>query len=79
MGTITINIDDDTEQKFRNCVKETLDTGKGKLGQAVKEALALWIEEKEQKEIAKRQLALLEKGFHFGKYTFRRDELYDRV
>lgn len=79
MGTITINIDDDTEQRFRSCVKETLDTGKGKLGQAVKEALALWIREKEQQDIAKRQLTFLEKGFHFGKYVFKRDELYDRV
>ena len=29
-------------------------------------------------EIAARQMKLMEKGFHFGKWKFNRDKLYER-
>ena len=77
MGTITVNVDDDIEERFRKCARDKLSIGKGKLGQAVKEAFELWIKEQAEQDTTKRQLALLEKGFYFGKYVFKRDELYD--
>ena len=78
MATMTINIDTEVEQKFRTTVKKEWGEGKGILGKAVQEALESWIKEKEQEEIAQRQLSLLKKGFHMGKYTFNREEIYDR-
>jgi len=78
MGTITINVDDNMEAKFREVVAEEKGVGKGKLGSAVEEALDLWIKNKEQKDIAQRQLELMKKGFHLGKYVFNRDDLHGR-
>lgn len=78
MGTITINVRDQTEALFRDVVKQEIGEEKGSLGQAVEEALKLWIKQKKEEEIAQRQLALLRKGFHLGKHTFNRDELHER-
>ncbi len=79
MGTITINVNDEIERQFRKAVKETKGTGKGKLGEAVTEAINKWAEEKRQKEIAAELKALIEKGFDMGKLKIKsRDELYDR-
>jgi hypothetical protein len=78
MGTITVNIDNDTEKTFREVVKEEYGVGKGKLGGAIQEALGLWIKEKNEEDIAKRQMDLMKKGFNMGKYKFDRDELHDR-
>lgn len=79
MATITINIGDQIEALFRNVVKEELGTEKGKLGQAVTEALQLWIIKKKQEEIAQRQLGLMRKGFKLGKWKINRDELHERA
>jgi hypothetical protein len=79
MGTITINVEDNIEQQFRDTVKEQVGMGKGKLGGAVEEALNLWISKKSEEDIAKRQLALMTKGFNMGKYKFDRDELHERI
>jgi predicted transcriptional regulator len=60
MGTITICVDDATEQRFRELAKNLLGEKKGYLGRATTEAIALWIRDKEQEEIAQQGLALLE-------------------
>ena len=78
MGTITISVDDATEMEFREVVKEEIGETKGSLGSAISEAMNLWIKQKQQIEIAERQLALIEKGFHLGKYKFNREELHER-
>lgn len=78
MGTITISVDDDTEMEFRDVVKEEIGETKGSLGSAITEAMNLWIKNKQQTEIAQRQLQLMESGFHLGKYKFNRDELHER-
>lgn len=79
MGTITINVDDKTETKFRKAVKEVIGTGKGKLGSAMAKAMNQWVEFNSDKEIAKRQLALLEKGFDLGGSPVKdRSELHER-
>lgn len=79
MGTITINVDDKIETKFRETVKEIVGTGKGKLGSAINEAMQKWIHEKRQDEIAQRQIKLLEKGFEMGSLNYKhRGELHDR-
>jgi hypothetical protein len=79
MGTITVNVDDKTETKFRETVKEVVGTGKGKLGSAISEAMKKWVNEKRQDEIAQRQIKLLDKGFDMGSLNYKhRDELHDR-
>ena len=79
MGTMTINISDETERKFREAVKAELGEGKGKLGQAVEDALRKWFEEDEQIKLRQEALALLKKGLYkVGKnYTFKREEAYE--
>ncbi len=78
MGTITISVDDEMENRFRETVKEEVGVGKGKLGAAVEEALKLWVAKKQEEEIAERQIAWMEKGFQTGKIFFERDDLHER-
>jgi len=74
MGTITICIDDATEQRFREVAKNILGEKKGYLGRATTEAITLWIRDKEQEGIL-----LLEKEHHLGTYGFRsREDIHDR-
>jgi len=80
MGTITVNVSDETEEFFRGTVSKELGQQKGKLGQALDEAMKKWAEEKTQKEIADRQLQILKKGFKMGKILYKkRSELYERT
>lgn len=79
MGTITINISEETEAAFRKTVREEKGEGKGKLGEAVTEALEGWVEEKKQRALGLELLELSRKGFNMGKITIKhRSELYDR-
>ena len=79
MGTMTISVDDDTEADFRLFVKQHYGKQKGVLGKAVDTALQKLMEADKQREIAQRQLALMEKGFNMGKWMYKsRDELYER-
>jgi len=79
MGTITINIDDETERKFRTTAKNVLGEKKGYLGRATTEAIELWIRDREQEGIAKKALALLEKEHRLGEWQhLTRQEIHDR-
>ena len=80
MGTITVNVTDETESLFREAVEERLGKQKGALGRALDEAMKTWAQEKLQNEIAERQLLLMKKGFSLGfnNKKILRDELHDR-
>ncbi len=78
MGIITISMNDEVEQKLRVKVKEMYGVRKGALKQVVEEAIESWLAGKKQGEVADRQIALMKKGFHMGKWKFDREELYDR-
>ena len=79
MGTITVNVKDGVEKEFRKVASITHGGEKGYLGKAITEAMQRWIDEKRQKEIAERELKLLEKGFSFGRKLYEtRDELHER-
>ena len=79
MGVLTISISDETEQRFREKVKETLGEGKGKLGKAVEEALNNFVSEDEEQKLRQEAIKMMEKGLYkVGKnYTFRREEAYE--
>ncbi|MBI5553955.1 MAG: hypothetical protein HY917_04415 [Candidatus Diapherotrites archaeon] len=78
MGTITINVSDEAETRFRKAAKLAFGARKGSLGSAATEAMEEWAQRKmsgSESEL----LRLLEKGFNLGgiKYSSR-DELHER-
>ncbi len=79
MGTITISLNNETEHKLRELAEKTFGKRKGYLGEAVTEAIEKWAGEKQQKEIAERELKVLEKGYFLGKRLYKdRGELHER-
>ncbi|MFQ5950589.1 MAG: hypothetical protein ACE5KH_00720 [Candidatus Geothermarchaeales archaeon] len=77
MGTITLSVDDDVEEEFRAVVKETSSRKKGVLGEAVTEAMRLWIHRKKQRRTAEEALKLLDRGFDMGERVYvEREELH---
>lgn len=79
MGTITLSVDDRTEQAFRRLAEKILGKRKGALGEAATEAMNIWIREKTQEAIARDALELTEKAYHLGERRFAsRKDLYDR-
>ena len=80
MAVMTISIKDEVANELRQTVKTELGEGKGALGKAIEEAVQKWLEEKKQKEIAKRAIEMMNKGLYSLKgWKFNRDELYDRI
>lgn len=78
MATITLNVNDEINQEFRQIVKSKFGEGKGIIGKAVEEAIKKWISEQKQKEITERQLKIMKKGIWSQKnYKFNREEIYE--
>ncbi len=76
--TITINIDSEALARLRKLALAEKQK-KGFLGKIISEAVREYLKEKEQEEIARRQLEKMEKGYKMGKILIKhRDELYDR-
>ena len=79
MGTITINVDDEVEARFRKTAGEQYSNKKGYLGDAITEAMRKRRSEKEKKEMGERKIKLMEKGLYSLKgWKFNREEIYDR-
>ena len=79
MAIMTISIKDEVANELRQTVKSELGEGKGVLGKAIEEAIKKWVEEKKQREIAKRAMEMMNKGLYSLKgWKFNRDEIYDR-
>ena len=79
MATITLNINNEINNEFRDIVKSTFGEGKGKLGKAFEDALKKWMFEQKQKEISERQMKVMEKGVWYSKnYKFNREEIYEK-
>ncbi|MDO8460346.1 MAG: hypothetical protein Q7S74_04510 [Nanoarchaeota archaeon] len=76
--TITINMDTEVLNKLRK-LAITKKQKKGFLGKVISEATKEYLKEREQEEIAERQLKKMKIGYHMGKILIKhRDELYDR-
>ncbi|VVB94725.1 Uncharacterised protein [uncultured archaeon] len=79
MGTLTINVNDDIENRFRALAQKIYAEKKGYLGKAVTSAMQKWIDEINQKKISESELNLMDKGFKMGKLKFKsREELHER-
>ena len=78
MGTITLNINDKSEQKFRKAARITFGASKGSLGKAATSALEQWADRRISGNEAK-MLELLETGFNLGGSKAKaREELHER-
>ena len=72
MGTITVNVTDETETLFRGTVQEKLGKEKGVLGKALDEAMKKWAEEKRQEALRQRLLQRMIKGFAMGEKLYKK-------
>ena len=80
MGTVTINLSDEVEDIFRKNAKETHGEGKGKLKEAIEEAILTWAKILKNEEARQKVIAILKKGIPLGYKPYRsRDELHDRT
>ena len=77
MGTITLNVEDNAEKRFRKTAELTFGSSKGSLGKAATIAFEQWVDRKTKGNEAK-MLELLEKGFKMGRLKYKsRDELHE--
>jgi hypothetical protein len=74
MGTITVNVDDDTERLFRKRVSALYGKRKGALGTAFSEAMSDW---SDRKKYIERCMKLLHDGVDMGGLAYeKREELH---
>ena len=75
--TVTVNLDEAIEKRFRE--KAILKYGhrKGSLAMALNEALESWIKDESMDSLSE-NLNLLDKGIKMKKWNFKREELYER-
>jgi hypothetical protein len=79
MATITLNVNNEINEEFRNLVKLKFGEGKGTLGKAIEEAFKKWIFEQKQKDIINRQIKTMNEGtWSVKNYKFNREELYEK-
>jgi len=77
VGTITVSISDDVEEKFRKTASSKYGTRKGYLGDAITEAMKIWI--KSESGNVKKAMELLEKGHNGGPLLYKsREEIHER-
>ena len=77
MATITVNVKDDVEKRFRKMAGSRYGKRKGYLGEAVTAAMETWI--KSESNNVKKAIELLEKGHNGGGLLYKsRDELHER-
>lgn len=77
--TLTVNVREDVERRFRRIAASKHGKRKGYLGHALTEAMERWADEEEGADNVAQTLALLDEGFDLGglKYS-RREELHER-
>jgi len=79
MTTITLNVNNELNNEFRQVVKSKFGEGKGILGKAIEDAIKKWINEQKQIEISNKQILLLREGAWSNKgYKFNREEIYEK-
>jgi predicted transcriptional regulator len=76
--TITINVEEDVEERFRKLASVIYGKKKGYLGKALTEAMKEWEKKKVETNHVTKAMLLLEKGVKMKKWKFDRDELHER-
>ena len=78
MGTITVNVSDEVENKFREVAGAVYGNNKGHLGKALEESMTLWIKKEQNTDVVK-AMEWLKTGFPMGKIAYKdRSELHER-
>ena len=78
MKTITINVNERAETKFRNAAGLKFGRRKGSLGKAASAALEEWADKQMSGSEAK-LIELLDRGFDLGGFAYKnRNELHER-
>ena len=75
--TVTVNLDESIEKRFREKARLKYGNRKGSLGKALSEALENWLKD-DSLDLLNENLKLLEKGIEMKKWDFRREDLYER-
>lgn len=75
MGVVTVSIDDDVEERFREKLDE-LGNEKGAMGEAISEALDVWMRRTKDEKLEWQRIA--EEGVEMGGEEFDRDEANER-
>ena len=77
--TITVSVDEETEERFRKVAGAVYGKRKGYLGKAITEAMDGWEKREQGSDVNARAIATLEKGFDMGGLKTRnRDEWHER-
>ena len=76
--TITVNVEKETEKRFRKLASAAYGSRKGYLGKALSEAMKEWERKKTQTDYTAKAVLLLERGIKMKKWKFDRDELHER-
>jgi hypothetical protein len=77
--TITVNVREDVEKRFRRVAASKYGKRKGYLGRALTEAMEKWVEEAEGSNTVARTVKLLNEGMDLGGVKYRRkEELHER-
>lgn len=75
--TVTVNIDETIERRFKEKARLKYGNRKGALALAFNEALDNWLKSDDQ-DILKENMKLLNDGIEMKKWSFKREDLYDR-
>ncbi|MCL4356727.1 MAG: hypothetical protein M1460_02540 [Candidatus Thermoplasmatota archaeon] len=75
--TITINLDETIEKRFKERARLKYGNRKGSLAKAMNEALEEWLK-RDNNDTLKENLRLLESGIEMKKWKFNRDDLHER-
>ena len=75
--TVTVNIDESIEKRFKEKARLKYGNRKGALALAFNEALTQWLKNDDQ-SLLKENMKLLNDGIEMKKWSFKREDLYDR-
>ena len=75
--TITIDLDEIVEKRFKEKARLKFGNGKGSIEKAMNEALEEWLKS-DSNDTLKENLRLLERGIEMKKWKFNRKDLHDR-
>ena len=75
--TITINLDETIEKRFKERARLKYGNRKGSLAKAMNEALEEWLK-RDNNDSLKENLRLLESGIEMKKWKFNRVDLHER-
>lgn len=75
--TITINLEEAIEKRFKEKARLKYGKRKGSLAKAMNEALEEWLKSDSNDEL-KENLRLLESGIEMKKWKFNREDLHER-